>query len=150
MDLAGEIEVNKGLRDVHSKNLESRQPSLFDAATSAESEAANREGMKKAAVEKLDKQEAAKEARAKAAENEEFKDKRTPKSKMVAEGYLEKMKEMTAPKGRGAGGAGMGDIGMKGIGKKSKLDYAKGGKVSSASKRADGCAQRGKTKGRMV
>jgi len=27
---------------------------------------------------------------------------------------------------------------------------AKGGKVSSASKRADGCAQRGKTKGRIV
>jgi hypothetical protein len=26
----------------------------------------------------------------------------------------------------------------------------KGGKVSSASSRADGCAQRGKTKGRMV
>jgi hypothetical protein len=28
--------------------------------------------------------------------------------------------------------------------------YAKGGSVSSASARADGCAQRGKTKGRMV
>ena len=28
--------------------------------------------------------------------------------------------------------------------------FAKGGKVSSASKRADGIAQRGKTKGRMV
>ena len=28
--------------------------------------------------------------------------------------------------------------------------YKKGGKVSSASKRADGCAQRGKTKGRFV
>ena len=28
--------------------------------------------------------------------------------------------------------------------------YAKGGKVSSASKRADGCAQRGKTKGRYL
>jgi hypothetical protein len=28
--------------------------------------------------------------------------------------------------------------------------YAKGGKVSSASKRADGCATKGKTKGRMV
>ena len=28
--------------------------------------------------------------------------------------------------------------------------FAKGGKVSSASKRADGCAQRGKTKGRMI
>lgn len=27
---------------------------------------------------------------------------------------------------------------------------AKGGMISSASKRADGCAQRGKTKGRMV
>lgn len=28
--------------------------------------------------------------------------------------------------------------------------YSKGGSVSSASKRADGCAQRGKTKGRFV
>ena len=28
--------------------------------------------------------------------------------------------------------------------------YKKGGKVSSASKRADGCAVKGKTKGRMV
>jgi hypothetical protein len=28
-------------------------------------------------------------------------------------------------------------------------DYKKGGKVSSASSRADGCAQRGKTKGTM-
>jgi hypothetical protein len=28
--------------------------------------------------------------------------------------------------------------------------YKSGGKVNSASKRADGCAQRGKTKGRMV
>jgi hypothetical protein len=27
--------------------------------------------------------------------------------------------------------------------------YAKGGSVSSASKRADGCAQRGKTRGTM-
>jgi len=29
-------------------------------------------------------------------------------------------------------------------------NYKKGGKVSSASARADGCAQRGKTRGRMV
>jgi hypothetical protein len=29
-------------------------------------------------------------------------------------------------------------------------DYKKGGKVSSASKRADGCATKGKTKGRLV
>ena len=36
--------------------------------------------------------------------------------------------------------------------KKLKEDagYKKGGKVSSASKRADGCAVRGKTKGKMV
>ena len=61
----------------------------------------------------------------------------------------EQLKERVRARG-GAGGAGMGDIGMKGIGKKSKLDYAKGGKVSSASKRADGCAVKGKTKGRMV
>jgi len=30
------------------------------------------------------------------------------------------------------------------------MGYAKGGKVSSASKRADGCAIKGKTKGTMV
>ena len=34
--------------------------------------------------------------------------------------------------------------------KKPVKKMAKGGSVSSASKRADGCAQRGKTKGRMV
>jgi hypothetical protein len=28
--------------------------------------------------------------------------------------------------------------------------YAKGGSVSSASKRADGCATKGKTKGKML
>lgn len=30
------------------------------------------------------------------------------------------------------------------------MGYAKGGKVGGASRRADGCAQRGKTKGRMI
>jgi hypothetical protein len=38
--------------------------------------------------------------------------------------------------------------GMKKGGKVKKM--AKGGSVGSASKRADGCAQRGKTKGRIV
>ena len=38
--------------------------------------------------------------------------------------------------------------GMKRGGKVKKM--AKGGKVSSASKRADGCATKGKTKGRFV
>lgn len=30
------------------------------------------------------------------------------------------------------------------------MGYKAGGKVSSASKRADGCAQRGKTRGKMI
>jgi len=33
---------------------------------------------------------------------------------------------------------------------RKQLGYKKGGKVGSASKRADGCAMRGKTKGRIV
>jgi hypothetical protein len=33
---------------------------------------------------------------------------------------------------------------------KSRTSMAKGGKVGSASKRADGCATKGKTKGTMV
>ena len=143
MDLAGEIEVNKGLREVHSKNLETRQPSLFDAATSAENEKANREGMKKAAVEKLDKQEAEKEARARKAENEEFKDKRVKASPLTVQAELAKMKEILAkPKG-GGGGGGMPSDKMD---KMKKMNYKSGGKVSSASKRADGCAVRGKTR----
>ena len=38
----------------------------------------------------------------------------------------------------------------KSTAKVEKAAFAKGGSVSSASKRADGIAQRGKTKGRMV
>ena len=34
--------------------------------------------------------------------------------------------------------------------KRPIVKQAKGGKVSSASSRGDGCAQRGKTKGRMI
>ena len=50
-----------------------------------------------------------------------------------------------------AGGFGGGDIekGMAG-GRFKPLNKAKGGKVSSASKRADGCAVKGKTKGKML
>jgi hypothetical protein len=54
-------------------------------------------------------------------------------------------------RGGGGGGGGAADMRfMKGIGNKPDATYKKGGKVSSASKRADGCAIRGKTKGRMV
>jgi hypothetical protein len=42
--------------------------------------------------------------------------------------------------------------GMKkgGVVKKKTKKMASGGKVSSASKRADGCAIKGKTRGKMV
>ena len=46
----------------------------------------------------------------------------------------------------GGGGAGGDFSGMKGLDKPFKA----GGKVSSASKRADGCCVKGKTKGRML
>jgi hypothetical protein len=38
----------------------------------------------------------------------------------------------------------------QGYGLRFEKKFAKGGKVNSASKRADGIAQRGKTKGRML
>ncbi len=42
------------------------------------------------------------------------------------------------------------NMGKKSKASKASSDYKKGGFVSSASKRADGCAIKGKTKGRMV
>ena len=41
-------------------------------------------------------------------------------------------------------------VGIDSLEEEEPKKMAKGGKVSSASKRADGCAQRGKTKGRIV
>ena len=86
-----------------------------------------------------------KDQKGKAAENKEFEDKRAKSSPLIAKAEIERMKEiLDKPKGGGGGGA------MP----KSNRDITKnmksGGKVSSASKRADGCAMRGKTKGRMV
>ncbi len=61
----------------------------------------------------------------------------------VAQAPVRPVESPAAPSGgivaKAAPGRGLGPGGMK-----------KGGKVSSASKRADGCAIRGKTKGRMV
>ena len=59
--------------------------------------------------------------------------------------YTERLQDMgRLPKP--SGGAGGDFSGMKGLDK----PFKNGGKVSSASKRADGCAVKGKTKGRMV
>jgi len=52
----------------------------------------------------------------------------------------------------GAGGASSGDFGsgVQKMNKDIKRNYKAGGKVSSASKRADGCCIKGKTKGKIV
>jgi hypothetical protein len=85
-----------------------------------------------------------KDHKGKAAENKEFEDKRQPKSDLIRQTEIDRMKEILN-KPRGGGGGAM---------PKSNRDitknYKAGGKVSSASKRADGCAVRGKTKGRIV
>lgn len=74
------------------------------------------------------------------------------------------------PSGGGGGGLGVGSAGgvtgvtysgdgfkvgagrMRGggTGVGTRIKFAKGGKASSASKRADGCAKKGKTRGKMV
>jgi hypothetical protein len=88
-----------------------------------------------------------KDQKAKAAENEEFKDKRQQRSKLIQQAEMAKINEiLNKPKGGGGGSGGVG--GMKSM-KYEPVKYAKGGKVS-ASSRADGCAVRGKTRGRMV
>ena len=58
--------------------------------------------------------------------------------------------ERTKPKGGGGGGGGGGVMPIDKMLKMNKMNYKAGGSVSSASKRADGCAIKGKTKGRMV
>lgn len=57
---------------------------------------------------------------------------------------LEKAKADRKPSG-GSGGGGIPKVGPK-----RPLDMKKGGVVSSASKRADGCAVKGKTKGKVL
>jgi hypothetical protein len=103
-------------------------------------------------VEKLDKEKAAEKARAelsKIAEDHKAKTKaespRTYTERLQDMGRLPKP-SVSSGKSGGGGGAGGDFSGMKGLDKPFKA----GGKVSSASKRADGCAIKGKTKGRMV
>jgi hypothetical protein len=80
-------------------------------------------------------------AKARKAENEEFKDKRVKASPLTVSSELAKMKEILAkPKGGGGG------VPSDKMDKMKKMNYKSGGKVSSASKRADGCAIRGKTR----
>jgi hypothetical protein len=87
-----------------------------------------------------------KDRKGKAAENEEFKDKRAKSSPLIAKAEIERMKEiLDKPRGGGGGGGAGGVKSMK----YEPVKYAKGGKVN-ASSRADGCAMRGKTRGKII
>jgi len=61
---------------------------------------------------------------------------------------------MISPQGNttaaGRGGSGSGSMGTGKMNRDISKNYKKGGKVSSASSRADGCCSKGKTKGRFV
>jgi hypothetical protein len=54
---------------------------------------------------------------------------RVKSGEATGKGFKENKLELGGSRG-GGGGSGMGDVGIKGIGKKSKLDYAKGGMVT--------------------
>jgi len=86
-----------------------------------------------------------KDHKGKAAENKEFEDKRAKSSPLIAKAEIERMKEiLDKPRGGGGGGA------MPKSNRDITKNYKAGGKVSSASKRADGIAIKGKTRGRII
>jgi hypothetical protein len=85
-----------------------------------------------------------KDVKGKSAENKEFADNRQPKSPLIRQAAINDMKQMLNM----ASAASDLEKGMMGN-KLKKQNYKSGGKVS-ASSRADGCAVRGKTRGRMI
>jgi hypothetical protein len=82
-----------------------------------------------------------KDPKGKAAENKEFADKRQPQSPLIRQAAINNMKQMLNM----ASAASDLEKGMMGN-KLKKPNYKAGGKVSSASKRADGIAIRGRTR----
>ena len=82
-----------------------------------------------------------KDQKGKAAENKEFADKRQPQSPLIRQAAINDMKQMLNM----ASAASDLEKGMMGN-KLKKPNYKSGGKVSSASKRADGIAIRGRTR----
>ena len=113
-----------------------------DAQSRHERESKPRDPGKAAVVDISD--EAKDKARSKAAENAEYADKRIKSSPLIRQAEIERMKEvLNKPKVGGGGGGGMGTGKMnRDISKNMKT----GGKIKSASARADGCAIRGKTR----
>jgi ABC-type Fe3+-hydroxamate transport system substrate-binding protein len=100
------------------------------------------------AAEKVDKEKAAEKARAELSKiAEEHKAKTKAESPRTYTERLQDMGRIPKPSvGGGSAGAGGDFSGMKGLDK----PFKNGGKVSNVSKRADGCAIKGKTKGRIV
>jgi hypothetical protein len=85
-----------------------------------------------------------KDSKGKAAENKEFEDKRQPKSDLIRQTEIARMKEiLDKPKGGGGGGGGGG---IPKLNRDISKNMKAGGKVKSASSRADGCCVRGKTR----
>jgi hypothetical protein len=82
-----------------------------------------------------------KDSKGKAAENKEFEDKRVKSNPLLANAEIARMKEIL-DKSKGGGGGG----GIPKLNRDITKNYKAGGKVSSASKRADGCCIRGKTR----
>jgi hypothetical protein len=105
----------------------SKTTAAFEAIAKSDAERAERKAEKaRAEISKM-----AEETRAKA-------DAERPRT------YTERLQDMgRLPKPSGGGGGG---AGIPKVGPKRPLDMKKGGKVSSASKRADGCCIRGKTR----
>jgi hypothetical protein len=83
-----------------------------------------------------------KDPKGKAAENKEFEDKRQQRSKLIQQTEMDKIKEILDKSKSGGGGGG----GVPKSNRDLTKNYKAGGKVSTASKRADGCAIKGKTR----
>jgi hypothetical protein len=139
--IRGEIKATHATKDRIEKDYKSGQRSLFPVEDIKGVDFdPNREKMFEKAVEKQDAKEAEKEAK---------------KAAKATKGDASKQTSMIAPHGvnvstgRIASGGG-GGAGIPKVGPKKPTDMKAGGKVSSASKRADGCCTKGKTKGRMV
>jgi hypothetical protein len=130
----GDIKVNQALSRQKSKDLDAKQDSLFRDETRSNP---NRAEMERRAIA---------DQEAKAVERE------AKKAEKAAAGDASKQASMISPQGNTTA-AGRGETSKGGGGgamPKSNRDLTKnykvGGKVSSASKRADGCAIRGKTR----
>jgi hypothetical protein len=147
-DLFGEIKLAQSDAKRTSDSANTGQRSLFtygiEGIHKSDDEKINREGMKKAAVDKQNKEDAAKEVKAK----QKAEEKEAAKKAALVQSSMLSPSGNTTAAGRGEAykGSGGGGGGIPKVGAKRTPEFKKGGKVSSASKRADGCAIRGKTR----